>query len=209
MSLDNHIAEFRDVIDAIYGIYLDACDGFSRVRAHAVEIEEESIRAYGELKAKRPELSHLGLGGTDFSYGRWVPAGSQPQYRHLHQVPVETLRRRNEYGGTNFQFIGNVCVVTLFQYWDEHYRLLFAQDLGVEKNQIQVPLFGDLRRYRQAIIHNQAIATAEVEACVLLKWFRRAEPLLLRREMFEQIIDGVLEFLDVLQKNPQEFIGRA
>ena len=163
MSLDSHIAQLRETVDAIYGTYLDACDGFSHVRARATEIEDESVRSYENLKTRRPELSHLAFGGAEFSYGRVVPAGSQPRYLHLHQVPVETLRRRNEEGGTNFQFIGNVCVVTLFQYWEDHYRSQFADDLGVEKSDLQVPIFGDLMRYRRAIIHNRAVATVEME----------------------------------------------
>jgi hypothetical protein len=114
MSLDRHIAEFRHVVDAIYGTCLDACDGFSRVRAHAAELEKDSIRLFEEFKAKRPELSHLDFGGTEVSYPRWVPAGRQPRYRHLHQPHVEELRRRNEYRGANFRYIGNVCLVTLF-----------------------------------------------------------------------------------------------
>jgi hypothetical protein len=209
MSLDRHIAEFREIVDAIYGTYLDACEGFTRVRARAAEMEEESVRTYEDAKSKHPDISHLPFGGAEFSYGRWVPAGSQPRYRHLHQVPIEALRRRNEDGGSNFQFIGNVCVVTLFQYWEHYFRLQFAHDLGVEKNDLDVPLFGELRRYRQAIIHNRGIATAEVEECALLRASRRGEPLLFHRNLFEEIIDGILGFLHGLQERPEQFIRRA
>lgn len=209
VSLDRHIAEFREIVDAIYGTYLDACDGFTRVRERASEIEEESLRSYEDVKTKHPELSHLPFGGTEFSYGRSVPAGSQPRYRHLHQVSIEVLRRRNEQGGTNFRFIGNVCVVTLFQYWEDYFRAQFAQDLGVDKDQIQVPLFGDLRRYRQAIIHNRGLATAEVEEVSLLKGPRRCQPVLFHRDLFEEAIDGILAFLDGLAGNPAQFIRCA
>jgi hypothetical protein len=205
VSLNSDIVEFREIVDAIYGTYLDACEGFARVRSRAAEIEEEGLRSYENAKTKHPELSHLPFGGTDFAYGRWIPAGSQPRYRHLHQVPIEALRRRNEEGGSNFQFIGNVCVVTLFQYWEDDFRLRFAQELGLEKNDLQVPLFGELRYYRHAIIHNHGRATAEVEECVLLKGPRRGEPLLIRRPLFEEIIDGILEFLHRLQENPEQF----
>lgn len=209
MSLDTHIVEFREIVDAIYGTYLDACDGFADVRARAAEIEEEGVRSYEDVKAQHPELSHLPFGGTDFAYSRSVPAGSQPRYRHLHQVPIEAIRCRNEEGGSNFKFIGNMCVVTLYQYWEDYFRLQFAQDLGVEKNDLQVPLFGELRHYRHAIIHNRAIATAEVEECAVLRGPKRGEPLLLNRNLFEEIIDGILGFLQVLQETPGQFIRRA
>lgn len=209
MSLDRHIAEFREIIDAIYGTYLDACDGFTRVRARAVEMGEECARFYEDVKTKRPELSQLSFGGSEFSYGRSAAADDQSRYHHMHQVSIETLIRRNAEGGSNFQFIGNVCIVTLFQYWEDHFRLLFAQDLGVQKKQIQVPLFGDLRSYRNAIIHYHGVATTEVEEVVLLKGPRRGEPILLHRNLFEEIIDGILEFLDALEKNPEQFIRRG
>ena len=199
------IAEFRDTVDDIYGAFLDARDGFSRVRARACEIEEESKRSYKDLKAERPEFAQHSYGGADFSYCRLVPAGGQLRYRHLHQISIETLKQRNEEGGRNFQLIGDVSLVTLFQYWDEHYRGLLAQALEVKKNQIRVPLFGELRRYHQAIIHNNGVATKEVEACKILNWFRRGERIMLSRDMFEELIDGVFEVLDIFQKEPERY----
>ena len=201
------IAEFRDIVDAVYGMFLDARDGLSRVRDKAAEMEEESKRSIEDLKTQRPELAGLEYGGAEFSYGRWVPARRQPRYRHLHQVSVETLKQRNEEGGTNFQLIGDVCLVTLFQYWEEHYRPLLAQALGVEKNQIQVPLFGELRWYRHAIIHNRGVATSDVEACTILKFFKRGDQIIFNREMFEQIIDGVFGVLENLEKEPGRYVN--
>jgi hypothetical protein len=209
MTLATIITEFRDIVDAIYGTFLDARAGFLHVRARAGETEEESKRSWEELKTKRPELAHLPFGGGEFSYGRLVPAGSQPRYRHLHQVPIETLKQRNEDGGTNFQFVGNMCLVTLYQYWDEYYRSLLAQALEVKENQIQVLLFGDMRQYRHAIIHNRGLATTEVEKCEMLRWFKRGEPILLSRDMFEEMIDDVFEVLDVFQKEPAQYIQCA
>ncbi len=84
-----------------------------------------------------------------------------------------------------------------------------AQTLGVGKNDIQVPLFGELRHYRHAIIHNHGIATAAVEECVLLRGPRRGEPLLVGPTLFEEIIDGILEFLERLRESPEQFIRRA
>ena len=207
--LANTISEFREVVDKIYGTFLDACDGFTRVRLHMVEIEEESKRSHEELKEKRPEFARIAFGGVEFSYGRIVPAGSPQRFRHLHQVPVETIKARNCAGGENFRLIGHVCVVTLFQYWEERYRPLFAQDLTVEKNQIQVPLFGDMRRYRQAIIHNHGEATDEVETCKVLRWFTRGQQIVLSRDMFEEIIDGALAMLEDFETNPEQYIKRA
>lgn len=87
------ISEFREVVDRIYGTFLDACDGFSRVRLHMDQIEEESIRSHEELKEKRPEFARLAFGGVEFSYGRIVPAGSPQRF-----PPSPSSARRDDKG---------------------------------------------------------------------------------------------------------------
>jgi hypothetical protein len=57
--LANTISEFREVVDGIYGTFLDACEGFSRVRLYMDQIEDESKRSHEELKEKRPEFAQL------------------------------------------------------------------------------------------------------------------------------------------------------
>lgn len=205
------IRDFREVVDGIYGTFLDACKGFSRVRLYMDQIEDESKRSHEELKESRPEFAHLPFGGVEFSYGRIEPAGSPQRFRHLnlHQVPVERIKARNSAGGENFRLIGHVCLVTLFQYWEDRYRALIAQALKVEKNQIQVPFFGDIRRYRQAIIHNHGEATDEVETCSVLQWFTRGQQIVLHRDLFEEIIDGALATLEGFETNPEQYVNRA
>lgn len=209
--LEKVISEFREDVDGIYGTFLDAGEGFSRVRLYMGQLEEENKRSHEELKEKRPEFAYVPFGGIEFSYGRIEPAGSPQRLRYLnlHQVPVETVKARNSAGGENFRLIGHVCVVTLFQYWEDRYRPSFAQALRVEKNQIQVPLFGDIRRYCQAIIHNHGEATAEVENCSVLRWFTRGERIVLSRDMFEEIINGILAALEGFGSNPEQYINRA
>ncbi len=202
------VTEFRELVNELYGAFLDARDGFDHVRRHMIEVEEEAKSSYEDLKKNRPELAHIAFGCTEFSYCRVIPAGSAPRYRHLHEVPVEAVKRRNEDGGTNSRLIANICIVTLFQYWDEYYRGLLATALGVERKDIQVPLFGDLRRYRHAIVHNRGIATSELEGCEVFRWFKQGEPILLTRDTFEEIVDGIFEVLDVFDKNPERYVSK-
>jgi hypothetical protein len=67
-------------------------------------------------------------------------------------------------------------------------------------------VFGELRRFRQAIIHHQAIATSEVAKCERLRWFKRGDMIVLSREQFELVVDGVLEALNGLKTNPQSYV---
>jgi hypothetical protein len=84
-DLHKVLAEFREVVDGIYGTFLDACDGFRLVTASMDQREEEAREHIERLNEDRPELAPLPYGGSEFSYGRSVPAGSTPRYRHLHR----------------------------------------------------------------------------------------------------------------------------
>jgi len=208
-KLEPIVAEFRQVVDGIYGTFLDARDGFGRVRESVVKLEEEHKEHIEGIRKERPELSDLTYGGSEFSYGRLVRAGSKPRYRHLHQLPTEKIKQRNEEGGANFRLIGNVCLVTLYQFWEDNYRELLADVFEVNKNQIQVQLFGDIAKYRHAILHNRGVATSDVEKCTILRWHKKDEQILLDREKFEEVIDAIFAFLDNVEKEPEQFLKRA
>jgi hypothetical protein len=207
MKCVDYISEFRETIDSIYGTFIDASNGFLFVQQQADKDKAEAILEYENLKTRQPEIAGHHLGGIEISYPRIVRAGCSLHYTHLHCVPVEILKRRNTEGGANFQFIGNMCLVALYQYWDEYYRPAFAKDLGVSKDKIRVSIFADLNQYRRAIIHHRGIATPEIKKCNTFNWFEPGEQILLTKDMFEQIIDAVFAFLDAFQKKPEDYIN--
>jgi hypothetical protein len=58
-----------------------------------------------------------------------------------------------------------VCASFIYSLWEDRYREAFAHDISVAKSSINRDLLGELRRYRQAIIHNAAIGTSETLNC--------------------------------------------
>ena len=78
----------------------------------------------------------------------------------LPQFPHEDVLDRNKMGGRNQRYIGNMCVVTIYQYWDDNYRVKLAKAMGLEhKNCIYADIFGDIGDLRNSIIHNGGEAT--------------------------------------------------
>ena len=71
------VAEFREVVDGIYGTFLDACDGFGRVRESMIKLEQETKTHIERLKQERPELAHLQTVGIDGQI-RWQRAACDP-----------------------------------------------------------------------------------------------------------------------------------
>lgn len=58
--------------------------------------------------------------------------------------------------GPNWDFMGSMCVVAAYQLWENHYRARIARHLSRTGTPLCIPIFGDLRRFRRAIIHNRS-----------------------------------------------------
>ena len=52
-------------------------------------------------------------------------------------------------------------------------------------------MFGDLRNFRNAIIHNYGNATSDVEKNEIFKWYRKGEPINLDLKKYEDISRAV------------------
>jgi hypothetical protein len=194
--------EFRQIIDQIYGTYLDSIRGFNL-------IIEEIKREKAEITTRRQKYETFYKDTMIFctyrSYGRLVKPGQH--IRHIHQVPYEEIESRNLPQGRNHILIANLCLVTIYQYWNDYYRPSIANCLNININNIQVPLFGDIKFLRESIIHHRGIAISKVERCAILKWFKVGEPIQITKDMFEQMIDEVINCLDKIETDPKQFIS--
>lgn len=98
---------------------------------------------------------------------------------------------RNVPEGSNLSFVGNYCIVTVYQFWEEYIRPRIAQIFGVEKNEVAHPLFGDIRNIRNAIIHNHNFATEDVERNEIFKWYKRGDLINLEKEKYFEISQSI------------------
>jgi hypothetical protein len=162
------IAEFEQIVDYIYGVYLDATTGFEQLRKWFEENQGKSLEM---LKGSHPELASIDyLDSVDMIYGKGDP--NHPASVVLHRCSQREYKDRNGEGGLNYRFLGNMAVVGLYQYWEDHHRAEVAAMFGKDKNQLHVPVMGDLRRLRISIIHHAGIALKEAESCEVLKWYK-------------------------------------
>lgn len=97
--------------------------------------------------------------------GRWASGMA-------HSVLATELIARNQPGAANETLSGNMCLVYIYQMWEDEYRERIAQELGyTTKNELKVPVMGDIRQYRMSIVHNKGIAITACDNCQVLKWF--------------------------------------
>lgn len=183
-ELQRVVEEFREVLKQIFGILLDARAGFH----HIVETTEK-LQAKYQTSDSAPYI---------YNAGPPTHHPDDPSAPWLHKTTQGDLKQRNLREGLNDGFIGNMCLVALFSYWEDYYRGKIATTLGKSRESILVPVFGDIRLIRNSIVHHQAIALPEIERCEVLKWFSRNEAITISTDQFRELAKTVNQYLDDL-----------
>ena len=97
--------------------------------------------------------------------------------------------------GLDPQFLGWMLITFLYGSWEDKYREKLAIKLGCEKRHLQDDLFGDLGQLRNAIVHNNGVATREVENAKILKWFRRGDSIFISYDHADFLLDRIDTFV--------------
>ncbi|MCB2173540.1 hypothetical protein KQH65_12445 [archaeon] len=184
MATMNPIIQFEATVDAIYGVYLDSTTGFDKLRGWLEQQQQDSLRRFKESK---PELATTEyLDSTLFIYGKGDP--NKPDAVELHRCTQGQYKERNSQAGLNFLFIGNMVLVSIYQFWEDHFRAEVATYLNMDKNDLKESIMGDIRHLRRSIVHHAGIALPEVERCEILRWFNEGDVVYLDKEKFETVI---------------------
>jgi hypothetical protein len=145
------IDEYEDLLERIFGVYLDATEGFRYIA--------ESSHIFFDPNAKpkiRNEKGESPSGYVIYALG----SHDTKNYMELSaRTGVEVILANRE-DGANWTFIGSMAIVAAYQLWEDHYRQRIARHVGCEK--LNIPIFGDLRRLRRCIIHNRGRWTDDV-----------------------------------------------
>jgi len=188
--------EFEAIVDLIYGTYLDSKGGF---RLLIKEITEHQEKQLENLKQTRPHLASMEfLDSTPRLYCEGDP--NVPGAGVLHQCSLREYKERNSETGTNARFIGNMSIIAIYQYWEDHFREKIADALGRKKNDISSPIMGDLRLLRQSIVHHRGVALNEIKNCQLLKWFSKDDQIMIDEDKFKEIVFHIKSYITTVTK---------
>jgi hypothetical protein len=174
------IENFLEVVDRVYGTYLDANVG---IRFFGKRIEQ--AQAQTAILSGLP-LSHLDTLPLYHAKGNGPP--NDPDTVMLHRVSQGALKHRNQQYGENVLFLGAMTVVAIFQFWGDRFRAEIATELGLNCKDLKHDLFGDLRLIRLAIIHQGSIAKKEIERCALLNWFKEGDKIIIDEDRMHEIV---------------------
>ena len=180
---------FLKTVRAVYGVYFDGARGFDLVHRQQLDIRDWLIRTQGHDGETADALI--------FKYGHGDL--ESPDAIALHSVSHGDLTARNLRGGENLIFLANVCLVSIYQYWEDRYRGEIAAALDKQKDDVRVPIMGDLRYYRHSIIRRAGFAVPEVARCEVVRWFDPGERIELTEEhmrtLMLKIAEGLVELL--------------
>jgi hypothetical protein len=155
------IEEFEAIAEEIFSVYLDATEGFRQIAKMSEIFVNDKARETG-----RDEKGVSPAGHVIYALG----CPEDGNYMELSARTGKEIIEANAPDGKNFQFIASMAIVALYQYWEDHYREEIAAFLGKDKNALTLPIFGDLRKFRRAIIHNRGRMIPELKTLEVFVW---------------------------------------
>jgi hypothetical protein len=194
--------EFTRHWKRLQALYLDAVAGFSFVLGH-VEAEQAQARAF----VQGSELDSQDFQDTRmFSYAEIFDENFCTT--SIHKATQGQVRSRNAPGGSNFTTLGQLCLISFYDFWQDYLRREYVIAKGCldrdEKNSEVVKqclrdhashdLWGDLYYLRTSIVHNQGIATSAVAKCKLIRWFKPGDPISLSPDHMRAIFLALLTY---------------
>lgn len=200
--------EFTAVWERLQALYLDAAAGFALLREH-VERDQTQLRAIvqgTELDSDQFRDTRL------FSYEQIFSGDFCTS--SIHRATQGEVKSRNSPNGTNFAIMGQICLVSFYDFWNDYLRREYVVAKGKLKptenretvinealqNYASYDLWGDIRHLRTSIVHNQGIATSDVTRCQLIKWFQPGDEIALTPNHMRALFLALLRYRNELFK---------
>ncbi len=194
---DNIIKEYTKIVDSIYGVFLDGCQGFSSAKTAFEQSQLLTLQQNKKLLAENKSLnstSHYStieeLDSACIIYSKGNK--NESDYRTLHYCATqEEYKKRNSPKGGNYKFIGNMTLISIYEYWENSCRNKLATYHQVKQDKIKSDIFGDLRYLRNSIIHHQGVALPDVEKCKIFNWYKANDEIFINGDQMEDIISAI------------------
>ena len=199
--------EFKDFMGRIHGLYLDSLIGFEVI---LTDIEKKQNYIKDLFKNDDPMVgSKLIWDAANFSHEH-VFANAEHYFKKkgqgksyagsgMHDATLGEIKRRNDPNGDNCLFLGNMCIVMLYSYWEHYLRKALTKALGETKS-INVPIWGDLKLLRHSIIHNKGKAASNITKAEILRWYQPKDKIFINQEKFRDVILILMSFGNWIHK---------
>jgi hypothetical protein len=188
----DHLRIFNGIVDTMIGLQIDCRTGFKHNKSRIEESQVASQKYNPSVSMEEDDRQLIYFGRTD-------PDAPDARFRHV--TTIGQYKSRNSEEGTNALLMERSIIVTMYSFWDEHFRPAIAAAAGIRKNAIQSDIFGDLRILRHCIIHQVGICDASIRKTKILKWFSEGEEIILAEHMMDTIFTEVKNAITSLAKS--------
>ena len=186
----NKAEDFLRFLHQTYGLFLDASAAFSQFANHYSETQKKI--------AKRLFLSIDELDKKEHFYGNGDPRDKNSIL--LHNATQGEVKIRNREGGYNICWMGNFCLVLIYQFWEHEFREKIVLESGYKnKDKLKLNIMGEINKYRHSIIHNKGKTIREAKDNKILNWFKDGEDIMIDKEKMNIIIVEIISELKKLK----------
>ena len=189
--------QFEELVDHVYGVFLHSSSGLDYLLKNFHKVQASTIQDLRKTDPKRANLKYLD--SLAMTYGKGDP--SDPASIELHRCTQGDFKARNSKSGVNQKFLGNMALVTLYQYWEDFHRSNIAAEYAIDKNQVVSPIMGDIRLIRISIVHHAGIALKKIEKCQLLNWYKEGDDIFIDDEKFQEVVLKIKQWLKFARIN--------
>lgn len=188
-KIDQVVIKYANLFNDIAAIHIVYIDGVNAFEKNIMEIDQKQkkILEIAELvqdeNVKRivrsiPERIQIVYEKEETGY-----AGTYPSN-------VEEYKSRNAHGGRNYEILGNITVVYIYQLW-EKFRPDMEKFIGLKTDALKSDFFRDLNQLRNCILKRLGNADKMVNKNTIIKWFKEGENISFTKEQFNELIKMV------------------
>jgi len=159
-QFDEVVREYIDFVNEQVGAYMSALAGFA---GHHARVSRQVNRANRPL-ATRP-LDEEGIPTIVWAS---YEDPTKPDVIHNQIVRCDDYLEANRPGGRNEQQHSRSILIFLFTYWEAEIRPRLARAKGVQLNEVQSDIMGDLRTLRNVILHSKSMIRPDKHASLKL-----------------------------------------
>jgi hypothetical protein len=178
--------EYKLQLDEAFSAYLDSTYGFA---LQAKEVCNDQRKLLAERGVKNPRMND------------WIDLDNQPftyemDGEKIYRGTVRDHKYRNDKNDRNWQWAARMFIVTAYELWDSHYRAAISREKGLSNSEAQSICLGDVRQYRNFILHCGGVADNNAAKLQKFKWVNPGERVYFSIDRIKEIVDSIQEELE-------------
>ena len=127
-----YLDEFEEFVTSVCGVFWMSIGGYILLVNEMNTVQKKQIL---QLKKKSPSDANIEfVDSLPCMYCEGNP--NLPGAAVLYYFSQKEYKESNRENGCNYKFIGSMCLIIIYQYWEDYFRGEIARQLTVQKDEI-------------------------------------------------------------------------